>query len=78
MDLRVVEPDSFGAALQYFTGSKEHNVRLRELASRQGLKINKYGVFQTKTGRAGSGAGKNLKSTAQARGYEYVAICDHS
>ncbi|MDY6932365.1 MAG: DNA polymerase/3'-5' exonuclease PolX [Halobacteriota archaeon] len=45
VDLRVVEPDAYGAALQYFTGSKEHNVRLRDLAMRKGLKINEYGVF---------------------------------
>lgn len=51
VDLRVVEPDSFGAALQYFTGSKEHNVRLRELAGRQGFKINEYGVFRSRTNR---------------------------
>ena len=49
VDLRVVEPKSFGAALQYFTGSKEHNVRLRELAIRKGLKVNEYGVFRVKT-----------------------------
>ena len=46
VDLRVVEEDSFGAALQYFTGSKQHNIRLRELAVRAGLKINEYGVFK--------------------------------
>ena len=51
VDLRVVPPESYGAALQYFTGSKEHNVRLRELASRHGLKINEYGVFRLKTNR---------------------------
>jgi DNA polymerase (family X) len=45
VDLRVVEPDAFGAALQYFTGSKHHNVRLRELAVRRKLKISEYGVF---------------------------------
>jgi DNA polymerase (family 10) len=45
VDLRVVEPDAFGAALQYFTGSKAHNIRLRELAVRRKLKINEYGVF---------------------------------
>ena len=39
LDLRVVAPDEYGSALQYFTGSKEHNVRLRDLAKRQGLKI---------------------------------------
>ena len=49
VDLRVVEPDSYGAALQYFTGSKEHNVRVRELAIRKGLKVNEYGVFNTAT-----------------------------
>ena len=46
VDLRVVEDDSFGAALQYFTGSKEHNVKLREIARQKGLKINEYGVFR--------------------------------
>jgi DNA polymerase (family 10) len=44
IDLRVVEQRSFGAALQYFTGSKEHNVRLRSRARDQGLSINEYGV----------------------------------
>jgi len=46
VDLRVVEPEAFGAALQYFTGSKDHNVHLRSLARDQGLKINEYGVFR--------------------------------
>jgi DNA polymerase (family 10) len=46
VDLRVVEPEAFGAALQYFTGSKDHNVRLRSLARDRGLKINEYGVFR--------------------------------
>jgi DNA polymerase (family 10) len=46
VDLRVVEPEAFGAALQYFTGSKDHNVRLRSLARERGLKINEYGVFR--------------------------------
>lgn len=48
VDLRVVAPDSFGAALLYFTGSQAHNVHLREMAVRMGLKINEYGVFQVK------------------------------
>jgi DNA polymerase (family X) len=51
VDLRVVEEDSFGAALAYFTGSKSHNIRLREMAVREGLKINEYGVFREKDGR---------------------------
>jgi DNA polymerase (family X) len=46
VDLRVVAPASFGAALQYFTGSKDHNVALRELALKKGLTINEYGVFK--------------------------------
>jgi len=45
-DLRVVPPESFGAALQYFTGSKQHNVRLRDLAVRSKIKLNEYGVFR--------------------------------
>jgi DNA polymerase (family 10) len=56
VDLRVVEPEAFGAALQYFTGSKEHNVRVRELASRKGLKLSEYGVFDEKSGRRIAGA----------------------
>ncbi len=46
VDLRVVPAESFGAALQYFTGSKEHNIVLRGLAKDRGLKINEYGVFR--------------------------------
>ncbi|HPN32959.1 MAG TPA: DNA polymerase/3'-5' exonuclease PolX [bacterium] len=46
IDLRAVPPSSYGAALQYFTGSKEHNVRLREIARAAGYKINEYGIFQ--------------------------------
>jgi DNA polymerase (family 10) len=45
IDLRVVEPEAWGAALQYFTGSKEHNVHVRSLAKAKGLKVNEYGVF---------------------------------
>ncbi len=48
VDLRVVEEDSFGAALAYFTGSKTHNIRLREMALKLGMKINEYGVFREK------------------------------
>ena len=48
VDLRVVEEESFGAALHYFTGSKSHNIRVRELGVRKGLKINEYGVFVRK------------------------------
>ncbi len=52
-DLRVVPAASFGAALAYFTGSKAHNVRLREIAVRAGLKLNEYGLFKGKKRIAG-------------------------
>lgn len=55
VDVRVVEPISFGAALQYFTGSKAHNIKLRELAVKRSLKINEYGVFDVKTDRRVAG-----------------------
>ena len=45
VDLRVVVPEEFGAALQYFTGSKDHNVAVRNRAIEMGLKVNEYGVF---------------------------------
>jgi DNA polymerase (family 10) len=50
VDLRVVAPESFGAALQYFTGSKQHNIRLRDLAARRDIKLNEYGVFRVADG----------------------------
>lgn len=135
MDLRVILADSFGAALQYFTGSKSHNINLRERAIKRGLKINEYGVF-TQSGKKLGGkeekevynlldlplippelredrgeveaaeAGKlpkllenheikgdlhihsqasdgtasieDLIEKAKEKGYEYIAICDHS
>jgi DNA polymerase (family 10) len=46
VDIRVVEKESYGAALAYFTGSKEHNIRLREMAIKKGLKLSEYGVFK--------------------------------
>lgn len=46
VDIRAVAPESFGAALQYFTGSKPHNTHLRAIARQRGLKVNEYGVFR--------------------------------
>ncbi|MGZ4841216.1 MAG: DNA polymerase/3'-5' exonuclease PolX [Candidatus Angelobacter sp.] len=46
VDIRAVAPESFGAALQYFTGSKQHNTHLRAIARQRGLKVNEYGVFR--------------------------------
>ncbi len=46
VDIRVVLPESYGSALQHFTGSKEHNIALRKIAMERGLKVNEYGVFK--------------------------------
>jgi DNA polymerase (family 10) len=51
VDLRFVEHDSFGSLLQYFTGSKEHNIILRERAVKQGLKLSEYGITDRTTDR---------------------------
>ena len=56
-DLRVVEEASYGSALNYFTGSKEHNIRLREIAIQKGMKLSEYGVF-----KAAGGAKKRRKA----------------
>jgi DNA polymerase (family 10) len=53
VDLRVIEPESYGAALHYFTGSQLHNIALRRLARQMGLKINEYGVFNEEQRIAG-------------------------
>jgi DNA polymerase (family 10) len=49
VDLRVIPEEAWGAAMIYFTGSKAHNVRIREMAVRKGLKLNEYGLFQVQT-----------------------------
>lgn len=51
IDLRVVAPESWGAALQYFTGSKQHNIALRDIAIGRGFKLNEYGLFDDHTGQ---------------------------
>jgi len=68
VDLRVVPPESFGAALNYFTGSKEHNVALRELALRRGWKLNEYGLFSGKKRIAG----KTEEELYQKLGLKYI------
>ena len=134
IDLRVVEEDSYGAALQYFTGSKAHNIHLRGIAKTRGIKINEYGVFKgekkiggkeekevykalgmdwiepelredrgeieaSQKGRLpklvqeseikgdlhihskwsdGTSSIKEIARASQKKGYQYVAICDHS
>jgi len=134
IDIRVVEEDSYGAALQYFTGSKGHNIHLRGIAKAKGIKINEYGIFkgEKKIGGKeeqdvyktlgmdwiepelredrgeieaaqkkrlpklveepeirgdlhvhskwsdGTPLIEEIAKAAQKRGYQYVAICDHS
>jgi DNA polymerase (family 10) len=51
-DLRVVAPEHWGAALQYFTGSQAHNIRLRELAQKRGLSLNEYALTRASDGQA--------------------------
>ena len=71
VDLRVVEPDSFGAALQYFTGSKAHNVRLRNRALDRGLTMNEYGTFElTDAEREGA----RVAGETEASMYEAVGL----
>ena len=69
-DLRTVEPESWGAALQYFTGSKHHNIKLREIAKERGLKINEYGVFDAETGERV--AGRTEEEVYAVLGMQYI------
>lgn len=68
VDLRVVPHASFGAALYYFTGSKEHNIVVRDRASKAGLLLNEYGLFEGKTRIAG----ESETSLLEALGLSYI------
>lgn len=69
-DLRVVPAESFGSALQYFTGSKEHNIKLRKIALRKGFKLSEYGLFDRKSNeRVG---GESEKEVYHALGLQYI------
>ncbi len=79
VDLRVVSEESYGAALNYFTGSKEHNVALRVIAAQKGWKLNEYGLFaghrglqrgQTRTGKWI--AGKTEEELYKKFGMDYI------
>lgn len=69
-DLRVVEGDSFGSALQYFTGAKEHNVPLRQVAIDQGYKLNEYGLFKKESDE--KVAGKTEKEIYEKLGMRWI------
>ncbi len=68
VDLRIVEKSAYGAALQYFTGSKDHNIVLRTMAQKAGLKISEYGVFRG----AKKIAGKTEADVYKALGLPYI------
>lgn len=68
IDVRVVKPESFGAALHYFTGSKSHNIAVRRRAQKKGLKINEYGVFKGDK----LIAGKNEKEVYKTVGLPWI------
>jgi len=68
VDLRVVPEKSYGAALSYFTGSKDHNVKLREIAIKKGYKLNEYGLFKGKK----QIAGRSEEEIYKALGMNYI------
>ncbi len=73
VDLRVVAPESYGAALQYFTGSQAHSVALRTRAQKMDLTINEYGVFKQRNGETGEKvAGDNEEGVYAAVGLEWI------
>ncbi|MCB0061805.1 MAG: hypothetical protein KDE19_06815, partial [Caldilineaceae bacterium] len=72
VDLRVVEQQHWGAALQYFTGSKEHNVPVRDLALRQGWSLNEYGL--TATGKGDAPEGEERFFAEEAGLYEFLGF----
>ncbi|MGC9598942.1 MAG: DNA polymerase/3'-5' exonuclease PolX [Minisyncoccia bacterium] len=77
VDLRVVPKESYGAALNYFTGSKDHNVALRKIAVAKGWKLNEYGLFSLKGSRGGGGrekviAGATEEELYKAFGMDYI------
>lgn len=72
VDLRVIKPESYGAALMYFTGSKDHNIALRELARKKGYKINEYGLF--KLGKSLAGVSSRGKGGTSARAVREIRV----
>jgi len=72
VDLRVVSQDSYGAALNYFTGSKEHNVALRQIALKKGYKLNEYGLFKKVGSKEKFIAGKTEEEIYKVLGMQYI------
>jgi DNA polymerase (family 10) len=77
VDLRSVDPSEFGAALQYFTGSKAHNIHVRNLAIERGLKLNEYGVFDVSDLEGAADderAGERLGGATEAEMYDALDL----
>ena len=70
-DFRVVEEKSFGAALQYFTGSKDHNIKCRQIAIKKGFKLNEYGLFKKKDNKYV--CGKTEQEVYKNLGMQFIA-----
>jgi DNA polymerase (family 10) len=69
VDVRVLEPSSFGSALQYFTGNKDHNIKLRTIAIKKGFKLSEYGLFNKKGDKV---AGKTEEEVYKRLGLSYI------
>ncbi|QCJ47576.1 DNA polymerase/3'-5' exonuclease PolX [Haloprofundus sp. MHR1] len=77
VDLRVVVPEEFGSALQYFTGSRDHNIQLRNVAIERGLKINEYGIFDISgvdDPDAGQRVGERIGGESEAEIYDALDL----
>lgn len=72
IDMRVVPGESYGAALNYFTGSKDHNVALRKIAVGKGWKLNEYGLYRVSRGKEDVIAGKSEEELYRAFGMDYI------
>lgn len=71
-DLRVVKPESFGAAMHYFTGSKAHNIHIRKMGIAKGLRINEYGVYKKSRGKLILVGGRTEKEIFQSVGLDWI------
>jgi len=78
MDLLVIKDSEFGSALYYFTGSKDHNVRVRSLANKKGYSINEYGIYKLLGGKLGARkvgsriGGKSEEEIFEILGMDYI------
>jgi DNA polymerase (family 10) len=70
LDLRVVPPESYGNLLQHFTGSKEHNLALREDSVRRGLSVSEYGITEVENGEVFTA--ESEEQVYERLGYAYI------